>query len=480
MNIKSNIFYQIIYQVLLFITPLITAPYISRVLGAQNIGISAFTYSIVGYFINIASLGISNYATRKIATKRGENKDISSTFISIYGMHFIVCLVVIIGFIGYFLISNSGYSDVLLVQGIYLFACFFDISWLYYGLENFKKITMRNIIIKILSIVCILLFVKSKDDLIIYCAILAVSHLLSQLLLWLNIKKYVKFVKVSFKEMFKHLKPMLILFLPMISVYIYRYIDKTMLGTMADMSQVGYYENSEKIINICSSMIAAVGIVFLPRMSFLYKENNLEKINKYLTNSFMIVGFLTCSMGFGLLAVSDSFVPIFFGEGYDACVEIINILAITVIFTGISNNIKSSYLLPNKKDMQFAIILFVGAAINFVLNLFIILKFGALGAAISTLVTEIVICFVEVIYIRKKIKILSYIKEILLFIVPAIVMFFVLKIIVFPVSAWYLILEICIGASIYVILVLVNMIFFKKKMLKDVFGKILKKGGKNA
>lgn len=190
MNATSkNFLYNLIYQIFIFIIPFLTIPYVSRVLGVNNIGIYSYTYSIINYFMLIAMLGINNYGAREIAKVCDDLQEKSRKFLSIYSLQLMCFSVSFIAFLIFYAVLDYEYKTVLLVQSIYLLSCAFDINWYFFAIEKFKITIFRNIIIKILSLVCIFLFVKQKNDLCIYSLILSTSSLISQIYLWLYMRR---------------------------------------------------------------------------------------------------------------------------------------------------------------------------------------------------------------------------------------------------------------------------------------------------
>ena len=228
-SIKKNFTYNVFYQILTLILPLITAPYVSRVIGAEGQGIYSYTYSIAYYFMLFAMLGLKNYGNREIAKHRDNKEKLSKTFCSIYGLQFITALLSTIVFVIYIIFfSEKQYLLFYLLQLIYLISAFFDISWFFFGLEKFKTTVTRNVIIKIATLACTFLFVKTKNDLNIYIFLMSFSTLASQIALWPFLMKEIKFVRPTLKEIIKHLKPNLILFIPVISVSKYTIMDMIM------------------------------------------------------------------------------------------------------------------------------------------------------------------------------------------------------------------------------------------------------------
>ena len=211
-EVNKNFIYNILYQVFIYIIPLITTPYISRVLGANNIGIYSYTYSIVSYFMLAGLLGINNLGSRSIAQTNSLNdrEKLSYKFTSIYLLQFILCVIMLVLYLIFSIFVFQDYRTIFFIQTIFLVSTMFDINWLYFGLENFKVTISRNIIIKLLSLVLIFMFVKQEQDLWIYTLIMSLSTLLSQLYLWLFVKKYVSFVKVKWQDLLANLKQALI------------------------------------------------------------------------------------------------------------------------------------------------------------------------------------------------------------------------------------------------------------------------------
>ena len=217
-KLAKNFIYNIIYQVLILILPLISAPYISRILGAEGIGTYSYTYSIVSYFVMFAMLGINNYGNRLIAQTRDDKEKLSINFWSLYILEFIITAIVLIAYIIFITFIIKEDKLMYILQFGYILSSFFDINWFFFGIEEFKITVTRNTIIKILSFVLLFIFVKTKSDIYIYTIILVISNFISNIVLWPFIFKRIKKVKISFKDIFKHLKPCIILFIPVIAV----------------------------------------------------------------------------------------------------------------------------------------------------------------------------------------------------------------------------------------------------------------------
>lgn len=411
-SIKKNIVYQVSYELLILVLPILTAPYVSRVLGSDGLGIYSYTYNIANYFVLFAALGIKNYGNREISRVRDDKESLDYTFSSILGLHCSVSAVVVLSYIGYWCFIASAENKIYsLISGIYVVAAFFDISWLFFGLEKFKTTVTRSTVIKIVSIVCIFAFVNSKEDLWIYVLILALSNLASQLYLWGYVKRYVSIKKVPLAVVLKHLPQMSLLFIPTIAVSLYNNMDKIMVGYISGNSQLGFYENAEKICFMAITVIGSVGTVMLPRMSNILANGEMQKVKKYICVSMQCIMCVSFAMTFGLIGISRVFSPVFFGEEFRDCAGLLAVLSITLPIKSFANVIRTQYLIPSGKDKEYTISVCMGAIINLVLNFLLIVRVKAMGAVIATIVAEIVVCGIQTYSCRKDLPVFNYIKE---------------------------------------------------------------------
>ena len=321
------------------------------------------------------------------------------------------------------------------------------------GLEKFKLITIRNLLIKFLSTILIFIFVKNENDIILYSFILSFCVLLNNAILWRYVLKNIYIIPIKLKNIFKHLKPNLYLFLTTIAVSIFKIMDKIMLGIMINTKEVGYYEASEKIINIPIIMIVALGTVMLPRITNMLATNDNKNTEKLMENSIKFAFFLSTSIGFGIMGISKEFVPFFYGVGYEKCIDLFLILLPSCIFLAFANVIRTQFIIPKGFDEIYVKSAFIGAGINILINIILIPKFAAIGAAIGTLFAEIGVCVYQVGRVRKYLPIKKYIVLGIPFLASGIFMFLIiyfLEFIVFSREVLILI-KILLGAIIYFI-----------------------------
>jgi O-antigen/teichoic acid export membrane protein len=473
-SISKNYLYNLFYQILVIVMPLITTPYLSRVLGAEAIGIYSYTLSIATYFILFGTLGISLYGQREIAYVQEDDKKRSITFWEILFLKIITMTISI--FIFWVTYGMHGqykiYYRILVIE---LISQCIDISWFFQGIEEFKKTVIRNSIVKLIFAICIFMFVKSPNDLIKYIVIIAGANLFGNMSLWMYIPKYIQKVAIKDLHVFKHLKPTILLFIPQIAVQIYTVLDRTMLGIIIeDKSEVGFYEQAQKVVKLLLTLITSLGTVMVPRMASTFAKGDKEQLKKYMYSSFSFVFFLAFPIMAGLILISGEFVPIFFGQGYEKVAVLINVIVPITLFIGLSNIIGTQYLLPTKRQTEFSISVIVGAIVNFILNIIVIKKYASIGASITTVIAEFLVTAVQFYFVRKEIDIKTVLRLSKNNIIATVIMFVIVYITtkVLTLHGIYsIIIQITEGCIIYGII----LILLKDSFVNDVLNKVNEK-----
>jgi len=443
--------------------PLITSPYLSRVIGAKGLGIYSYYYTIVYYFSLFILLGINNHGTREIAkVKEKDKRTLSITFWSIYIIQLFMGIIV---FIIYFLSQiYLNFNILSVVFLIYLFSAVIDVNWFFCGLEKFKITVTRNFIVKILTLISIFVFVHSENDVIAYSIIMSLGSLLSQILLWSFLKKEIKYISIKELNIRPNIRPILTLFIPVIAAGIFRYMDKIMLGMMCEKSELGFYDNSEKIMLIPTSMITALGTVMLPRITNLQLHNGQSKIKEYISISLIGSIAIASAMSFGLAAVAPTFAPLFWGKEFVQCGVLIKWISITIVCIAWSNIFRTQYLIPYNKDTIFVKAVVYGAIINFIINFLLIPRYGAMGTVIGTVAAEFVLAFYQTIGCRRELPIKEYVKNT----TPYLLFGFLMYLIVSSMNnlnlpaVWLILLEMSTGVLIYTLLIGAYLIIWKK------------------
>lgn len=465
-TVQKNFLYNVAYQILVILLPLITAPYISRTLGATAVGIYSYTNSVAYYFLMIAMLGISNHGNRSVAAIRDNKSKLNKVFSSIYTLQLFTYSIAVILYVIYIISFVNDNKIVAIIQLLYVISGLFDISWLFFGVEKFRITVGRNAIIKICTVLCMFIFVHTPDDLWKYTLIMSGGTFLSQAYLWMFVGKEVTFVKVSVKDIMRNVRPVLILFIPVISYSIYKVLGKVMLGNMSNYEQVGYFQSAEKIINIPMGVITALGTVMLPRMSNLIAKGDSEKTNQYIRVSFKFVTLIGSAIAFGLIGVTDVLTPVFFGIDFLPTAPIISLLSLTVFAMAWANVIRTQYLIPYGLDRVYLLSTIIGAVFNMSINALLIPKFHAIGASIGTIVAEFGVMIVQMIAIRKKLPVWQYYKSVTPTIVIGIIMAVVVRIIGnnMGVGIFTLIVQILVGGCVYLALLGLSLFIFKDEI----------------
>lgn len=408
-KLKTNFTYNLGYQILAIILPLITAPYVSRVLGSHNVGVYSYTQACANYFFLFAMLGVSNYGNRMVAAVRDDKEKLEKTFWEIYAFQFMFGGIVCIAYLAYCAFIVKQDSIVSYMQFFYVASGWLGVNWLMFGLEQFKLITIRNIVIRIGMAVLIFTLVKDQNDLPIYTAIIAGGNLISVLAIWPFALKHIAFKRPMISEIIKHIKPNLILFWPVIAVSLYNVMDKLMLGVMSTKREVGFYTYAENITQIPNTLILALDNVMLPRMANLYAAGKKEKALDLMDNVMMFAMMAAAAMSFGLAGVGSIFAPWFYGEEFTRCGLFIVLLCPVIIFKGWAGALRTQYIIPNKRDNVFLVSLTSGAVVNLVINFILIPRLQGVGAILGTIGAELTVAFIQFFMLRNELPIKKYI-----------------------------------------------------------------------
>lgn len=468
-----------VYEVFILLLPFLTSPYIARVIGAKGLGLYSYSHTVANYFVLFAMLGLKNHGNRIIAKSRENKDELNKAFSNLLAIHIIVSALVCVAYIAYIFIAEDKIYAI--IQSGLVLSSLFDISWFYFGIEKFKITVTRNSIIKILTVISVFAFVREPDDLWIYCTIMSVGMLVSQLTLWIPLKRYVSFVKPQWNQMNTHIKPMLILFIPTIAVSLYKYMDKIMIGSMNTKVQLGYYENAEKVINILMTVITSFGTVMLPKMSNLAAKKSKETL-RYINMSMDFINCLAFGLAFGLAGVGTVFSVVFWGDEFAASGYIIMGLAVTVPFIAFANVIRTQHLIPNSRDKEYVSSVCIGGVLNLIINSILIPAYGAMGAMIGTIVAEASVCIIQAFVVRKDLPITKYLKDCLFYFIFGSAMFAV----VFMTGKFMgtgittLLVQIPLGAIMYIVLCALYMKHTNNPTLENITGKLKTKLKKRA
>lgn len=432
-SLKKNYFYNLIYQIFLIIVPILVTPYVARVIGENGIGQYSYTSSIQSYFSLFAALGCNYYAQRVIASHQN-NK--TQQIVDLYEIIIARLIPIMISLVVYYIliflnVYQNKYELLMMILSINIIAIMFDVTFFFQGNEEFGKIVIRNVIIKIISIMSIFIFVKKYDDLWKYTLIQCLTLLISNLSLWLYFPNMITRVSLKKINPLKHLRPMLILFLPTIATSIYTSLDKTLIGILTKSdAENGNYEYAEKLVKMTMTIVTSLGAVMIPRNSKNFAEGKIDKVKENIYNTSKFVLFIGIPLMFGLMAIADNLVPWYLGSnGYAKVSHLMKILSPIIVIIGLSNVFGVQYLIPSKQDKKFTVAIVIGACVNFILNLCMIPIMKSEGAALATVIAELTITIIMAYSIRKEIDVKIIVKSAMNYLFAGIVMFLICSII---------------------------------------------------
>ena len=402
-SIKRNYIYNLSYQILLLITPLITTPYLARVLGADGVGNISFAESIVSNFTLFAALGMTTYGQREVSYAQDNKEKRTQIFWETKILELITSSISLAVYFPFALHQKN--SILYLLYGINIISVVANVTWFFQGMEEFGKIVFRNFLFKIINIIFVFTAVKTKSDLNIYVFGIVFFLLLSNISLWFYLPKYIG--KPDWKKIdpCKNISAILSMFIPTVAIQIYTVLDKTMIGIITQNAfENGYYEQAIKISKMVMTVVTSLGTVMIPRIGYHFGRGEKDKINSFMYQGYRFVWFLGIPLCFGLIGTSSNFVPWFFGSGYEKVIPLLNILSFLILAIGISGVTGMQYLVPTKRQNLLTITVLLGAVTNFVLNLILIRPFQSIGAAISSISAETIISLVQLWLVRKELS----------------------------------------------------------------------------
>ncbi|MCO6541780.1 MAG: oligosaccharide flippase family protein [Lactobacillus sp.] len=424
MQLIKNYLYNAFYQIFVIIVPLITMPYISRVLGPTGSGINSLTNANTQYFILFGSIGVALYGNRQIAYLRDDKDKVSQTFWEIFIMRlFMIALALILFYLFVFL--THTYQLAYLMQSILIIAAAFDISWFFMGVENFKVTVVRNVVVRLISIVFIFTLVKSKNDIILYIFILSMSQLLGNMSLFPYLKTYIVPPKWRQLNIWQHLRPSLALFIPQIALQIYLILNKTMLGFMVSVEAAGFYTYSDNIIHMLLAIVTSLATVMMPRVANVFAHGDLKKVNRYTQQTLDYSSAVAIPMMFGIAAIAWKFAPLFFGHGYESISPLMMIESLIILPIAWSSIIGNQYLLPLGKNRQYTASVTLGAILSVIFNVPLILLLKTNGAMISTVLCEWAVTIYQLVAIHKSMQLSDLFIGLWKYLLSGLIMFIV-------------------------------------------------------
>lgn len=474
-TLVKNYIYNILYQVVKIVCPLVLVPYTAAHIDADALGIYNYAGSIMNWFILFGILGVNTYGNREIAKVRNDPKKLNTTFFEVFYMQ--LCNMVI-AIIAYFVFIQFTVSENLFyyqLTGATMLASMLDITWFFYGIEDFKKASLRNIIVKILGVVLIMCLVKSPEDLGLYILINVGSELLGQAIMFVQLRQYISFEKVSLKDAYHHhFKATVQLFIPTIAISVYTMLDKTMIGALYNETHVTYYQTSQNIIQMFLTMITSIGSIMLPRVTnvFYNEEGGQEKAQHYVGTTMKIALMLALPMCFGMMSIAQSFIA-WYIPNWPIVGDLILIGCPIIVFISMSNVTGTQYMVPTHMYNQYSFSVIAGSCVNFICNYISIPKYGAYGAIIGSVIAECTVTSLQLFFIHKKVKFGFKSKSYLLYVLGTIAMVLTVNLLksVLTMGMVSTFLEVLAGVIVYFLVLFIG----KEELLMHVFQKAMRR-----
>ncbi len=402
-SIKKNYIFNASYQLLIILTPLITAPYLSSTIGPDGVGAYSFAESIVSYFVITAALGMATFGQREVSYVRDDIKKRSKVFWETKTLEVITGLIVSLIYIPFALTRENQVLYLVLVLEI--LAVVANTAWFLQGIEEFGRIVFVNAIFRVANIVYIFTFVRSKDDVAVYAFGTAFFLLSGNISQWFMLSKYIEKPHIQEIHPFRNIIPILTLFVPTVAIQVYTVMDKTMIGVITGSDfENGYYEQAMKITKAVLAVVTSLGAVMASRIGTHYAKGESEKVSELMYKAYNFVWFMGIPLCFGLLGTASCFVPWFFGEDFQKVVPLLCILGFIILAIGISNVTGIQYLIPTNRQNMFTLSVVIGAVVNFCLNMILIRFFASIGAAVASVVAETLITVVQIFLVRKELS----------------------------------------------------------------------------
>lgn len=462
MKVIQNYFINLGYQLLILMAPLLTIPYVSRVLGPENVGINAYTNSVMTYLLIFATFGLNMYGTNKIKRE----KSVNARTKLFWEIELLQILMVVIALSVYMILTSfaARFRPYFWLQGISILAVAFDISWYFTGTNEYRKTLFRNTLIRVLGIVFILVLVKTSKDLMMYILVTGLAGLLGNLSLWPALKNHLVKIDLGSLKFIAHIKPAFLLLLPTVASQIYLTINRTLLGKLDAISASGYFDYGSKLVMVLIAIVTAVGYVMLPVASKSAKKGNDVQLYEQLKLSMDITTGLGIALAFGIAAISGQMSTWLLGSGYEPVTALLMIIAPAVLLIGWSNVLGQQYMILKGKTTVYTAILWAGVVLNIGFDYLLIPWFGLNGAAIGLLISEIIIVIWQLAILKTELAIMGLFAEIWKYIFSGVVMFgvvYYLNNLQFK-NAHHLLFQIILGIVIYTIL----LIFFETPIIR--------------
>lgn len=476
-KLSTNYIFNLLNRIVILVIPLITTPYLTRVLGSEELGLFNYANTIALYYVMVAMMGMTILGNKRISLARTENaidKEFSS-LISIQVFNTIVCVIAYLVYIAVFCKANK---IIAFIQLFYLLSAMFDVTWFWQGLEKFKYIAIRNVFVNTITTALIFLFVRKSEDIVIYTVIKCVSILISQLVLVFSCIKEVHWVKPNRNDIKITYKQLLVFFIPVAAESIFHNMDRVMLGAMVGYSAVAIYYTSRMITDIPQCLVTSINTIMYPRVTALVGKKKDEDASSLTYYSFVLINAVCVAMAFGVAAIAKDFVAFYLGADYQYCAISIPWLAPYIVLAAWNGTIRYQCLLPKSMEKVYSKAIVMGIVCNLLLNALLIGKLGVIGAILATIISELVTAIIQTVPVYNEMRIKNHLINIIVFCISGVLMYFVVDVISKYLSINIIakvMMEIIGGIMVYVPITLIGIMIVDKN-IKSIIRNKLRKG----
>jgi O-antigen/teichoic acid export membrane protein len=452
-SVKKNLFYNVILSVSQVLFPLIIFSHVARIIEPTGIGKVSFVESICRYAILIAALGIPIYGIRESAKLKENKTKLSELFFELITIHFLSTLLISILYISIVFSTSklNVHLDYYLFGLVLIFSNILNVEWFFQGIEDFKFITIRTAIIRLVATILVFIFItKPEHTFRFFLFTVFTSAITSMINLWYANKHLTFKLPFNFKTLKKHYKPLLLIFSTTISISVYVLLDTIMLGFLSDEKAVGFYSIALKISKIPMLFVGALGLVLIPQLSFSYHQKSYDRFNILITKSINFVITFSFPLIFFIISLSDHVIYVFAGEEFVGASMTLKILSILILFLGLSNVFGMQILTPIGKDKYLTISVLCGMAFSISLNFILIPIYHEVGAAVTNVITEIIVTGATLYFANKYVKInfsSSYLVKSLMLSIPYYFISFIIS--SFTLNSIYILIFTFIISAIY-------------------------------
>lgn len=407
-NFKHNLSFNILLTISNIVFPLITFPYISRILAPAGLGQYNFIITFAQYFVFIAALGIPVYGSREITRVRSNPKQLNTLFTELVLLAFLSSLFLFCIYL--LVISHSWFHHdfkLYLLAGISVLTGFFNVEWLYIGLEKFKLLSVRSILLKSVQIVFLFIFVRTKQDLTVYLMITILATLLLHLVNFISVFNKVRF-SIGGLNLKRHLRSVLILFATSLSISVYTSMDILLLGFLSNSSYVGFYTAAIKINKIAIPIVLSFGVTLTPQVTKAFAENNFKYVELLITNIFAFICLLSTPIAFGLFIFSDDIIRVFSGPDFIKAIPTLEIASPLIVLVGFGHVFGNLLLIPFNLELRYLKATLIGMFVSVALNLVLIPFLKDKGAAISIVLAEVAVTGISLYYTKLHLAIIRF------------------------------------------------------------------------